>query len=165
MRKWIVFILIMGSFTFAEAKECVFCNQRIMETQSVYEGDHFKVLVDHEPRVRGHLLVVSKRHVSKAHELSSKEWEELSQIVPKVVSVFSEFLHTDQYVVLEKNGPNAFQQVPHVHFHFFPVTTQTWADIFNVAPRRLEPYELEEEAALFRFRFSSIPKDPCPECK
>lgn len=151
----IIFLLtlfILGAHT-AEVKPCVFCNPEIIETQSVFSTTHFVILVDYEPRVKGHLLVVPKRHSARAHELTKEEWEELHLVIPKVVQVFSKVLHTDQYIILEKNGPNAFQQVPHVHFHLFPVTNQTWASIFDVVPTRLAPAELDAQITLFRSAF------------
>lgn len=139
----------------AYAKTCTFCRPEIIEEQWVLKGKYFNVVLDYEPRVRGHLLVISKRHVSKAHELCKEEWEELNVIIPRVVRVFSEFLHTDEYIILEKNGPKAFQQVPHVHFHLFPVTTQSWSEIFDIVPKQLSREVLEEEIALFRSYFAS----------
>ena len=131
---------------------CLCC---VIENQRVYESNYFYFLLDYEPRVNGHLLVIPKRHVSKAHELSKEEWGDLSTLIPKAVSVFSKFLLTDQYIILEKNGPNANQVVPHVHFHLLPVTTQKWADIFEKVPRQLNKTELAEEVKLFRSYFLS----------
>ncbi|MDB2613805.1 HIT family protein [Chlamydiales bacterium] len=126
---------------FCESSKDPFCNFEIIENQSVFKTEYFNVLIDYEPNVRGHLLVIPKRHIVKAHELSKKEWEDLSNVIPKIVNVFSKFLHTDQYIILEKNGPQAFQTVPHVHFHLIPVHNQTWSEIFNIKPQRLNPEE------------------------
>ncbi len=145
--------LIFFNINNADAKPCAFCKQEIIENQSVFQSEYFHVLVDYAPRVRGHLLVVPKRHLVKANELSKEEWAELSTVIPKAVEIFSEVLHTDQYIILEKNGPRAFQDVPHVHFHLFPVTSQTWAEIFHILPQRLSKEDLGEEVALFRSYF------------
>jgi len=64
-------------------------------------------------------------------------------------------IHTDQYIILGKNGRRAFQDVPHVHFHLFPVTSQTLSEIFDIVPKQLNREELEEEVSLFRSYFSS----------
>lgn len=151
--------IILSVLTFvginkADAKVCTFCKPEITETQFVYRTEYFNVFVDYEPRVKGHLLVVPKRHVAKAHELSKEEWAELSDIVPRAVKVFSEVLDTDQYVIIEKNGPRAFQDVLHVHFHLIPVTSQTWSEVFDIVPEQLSKEELEKETALFRSYFS-----------
>lgn len=138
------------------ASSCAFCREEVIENQYVFKTAYFDILLDYEPRVKGHLLVIPKRHIVKAHEMSQEEWTELSVIIPKVVKVFSDFLHIDDYIIVEKNGRNAFQDVPHVHFHVYPVPSgKTWQKIFNIIPERLSPEELQQEVALFRSYFSS----------
>ncbi len=135
---------------------CVFCKPDILEKQSVFISKHFNVMPSYEPRTPGHLLVVPKRHVAKAHELSSDEWSELSVITTKIVQVFSKFLATDDYIILEKNGVQAFQDVLHVHFHFFPVRSVTWSSIFDVDPKKLSPQDLEDHVLLFQDYFKAV---------
>jgi diadenosine tetraphosphate (Ap4A) HIT family hydrolase len=155
MKIFMISIQLMLSFsTSGFANSCPFCNNKIIEEQSAFESEYFHVLVDYMPRVQGHLLVIPKRHVMKAHELTLNEWQELSTLIPKVVKVFTDFLETDQYIILEKNGPKAYQAVPHVHFHLMPIQSQKWVDVFNYAkPRKLSPEELQEEVATFRNYF------------
>lgn len=158
MRTYILyfFLIIATSNTlFANSDACSFCKHKVMTTQSVFETPYFAVLVDHAPIVKGHLLVIPKRHIVKAHELYREEWEELSIIIPKIVNVFLERFNTDQYIILEKNGPNAFQHVPHVHFHLLPITSQRWSQIFSILTRKQLSHEnLEKEVCLFRNYFS-----------
>ncbi|NGX27069.1 MAG: putative HIT-like protein [Chlamydiae bacterium] len=149
----VLFTLVFCKVDYANAGSCMFCKHEVIVDQSVFESDYFSVILDIEPRVKGHLLVVPKRHIIKAHELSKEEWEELSVVIPRIVKIFSEFLNTDQYIILEKNGPNAFQQVPHVHFHLFPVHSQTWAEIFDIVPKQLSREEIEKEINVFRSYF------------
>lgn len=151
MRFFVIFALFFCNIDKMDA--CVFCRQETLENQSVFQSNYFNVLVDYAPRMKGHLLVVPKRHLAKAHELSTEEWAELSFVIPKIVECFSTVLHTDQYLLVEKNGVQAFQSVPHVHFHVLPVTTQTWAEIFKL-PEQLSREDLEKEVASFRLYFS-----------
>lgn len=148
-----ILILNLSGSIFAKQNPCVFCREEVLKKQSVFESQYFNVLVDYEPRVKGHLLIIPKRHMEKAHELVKEEWEELSTVIPKVVRVFSQYLGTDQYIILEKNGPKAFQQVPHVHFHLFPVSSQTWGEIFDIIPKQLNKDDLEKERAEFQSYF------------
>lgn len=128
---------------------CPFCDPKVIDSQLVLEGDHFYLLCDFQPRVEGHLLVVTKRHLAKAHELSSEEWKEFGTLLPKIVQVFSTHLGTDQYLLIEKNGRNAFQQIPHVHFHLLPIQNQTVEHFFGAKPRRLTAEELEQAVTTF----------------
>ncbi len=153
----VIMALIFTLFSMAaHSKSCPFCSKEVIEESSVYESESFHVLLDHEPRVPGHLLVTPKRHVAKAHELSSQEWSELSDLIPKIVAVFKIALDIDDYIILEKNGRNAFQQIPHVHFHLFPIHSQTWLEIFDIVPKRLAQGELERQIELFRSYFGEF---------
>ncbi len=153
MRFLLTLCLLLTSETFA--KSCVFCRQDVLENESVFVGKYFTVLMDIEPRAAGHMLAVSNRHIMKADELTAEEWSELGTIIPKVVEAFHLGLNTDQYVLLEKNGPRAFQDVPHVHFHLVPVQNQAWEEIFNICPKRLSIEEFRKEICFFRGFFPS----------
>jgi len=82
----------------------------------------------------------------------------MSDIIPKTTEVFSEFLGTSDYIILEKNGRNAFQEVPHVHFHLFPVHSEAWSDIFDIVPDQLSQEDLEQQVVLFRGYFNKTGK-------
>src|SRR5438477_12321495 len=104
----------------AEISSCPFCDPQVIQRQLVYEESGFWVLLDHHPATAGHLLVIPKNHVEKAHELSKQQFHDLSDVIRACVKAFETVLDTDQYFILEKNGPDAFQTVPHVHFHLVP---------------------------------------------
>jgi len=146
--------ILLSSTIHLNAESCAFCKNHFVKTQVVSESQNFIVALSFEPQVPGHLVVIPKRHIVKAHELVDLEWLELSGIVRKVVNVFTEFLGTDEYIIFEKNGPNAFQDVPHVHFHFLPIHSETWAELFDVPSTRLPPRELEKQRVLFKSYFN-----------
>ena len=148
-----IFSIFLFSKVPLDANSCAFCNPEIIKKQSVLECQFFYILLDYCPRVFGHLLAIPKRHVVKAHKLSKDEWNELGDIIPKISKIFSEFLGTDDYIILEKNGENAFQNVPHVHFHLFPVHFETWPEIFNIIPDQLTEETLKERVELFQRYF------------
>lgn len=162
--------IILGLFLFASVNKnlladidiCPFCNPKVLKSQVVFETNSLRVLVDYAPVLKGHLLVIPKRHIVKAHEMIKEEWEELSIVIPKIVDVFSEHLEATDYIILEKNGPRAFQDIPHVHFHLLPVGTQTWSDIFNIIARRqLKGLALEKEVLTFQGYFLKQQSDTC----
>lgn len=156
MKNSVFYLLLFIAFsiqTFAETHLCTFCDPQIITTQSVYETDLHVVLLDHSPRATGHLLVVPKRHVVQADGMTAEEWLELSVLFPKCVEVFKKAFNTDQYIVLQKNGPKAFQNVFHVHFHLFPMQSNTWADVFDVSPQVLSKEVFEEQLTALRACF------------
>ena len=161
MKNLVVTLLLLCSVTSLVA--CPFCNPNIIEKQLVFENQLLMVLHDNAPIIKGHLLIIPKRHVSKAHDLSSEEWAQFAQALPQVVKVFREALNTDQYLLIEKNGPYAGQTVSHAHFHAIPIPSHAIEDsvkitlfskMFNIAPSKLKDEELKEEVAFFRQCFT-----------
>ena len=157
----LLFFLLLPIAAFAG---CSFCDPKVITNQSVYENELFYVLVDYAPVVNGHLLVIPKRHIMKAHEMTKEEWSGLSDVIPKTVRVFQQAYNTDQYLILEKNGPFAGQTVPHVHFHLLPMSTNKISDaakatlfakIFNQMPTKLSPEETRLEVERLKKYFNA----------
>lgn len=145
--------------------DCSFCNPKIIDAQAVFEGEHLRVLVDYAPCAYGHLLIMTKRHVQKFHELLPEEINELLPLVQKTVGVFQKVLQTDNYLVLEKNGGEAWQSVPHVHFHLLPVDKKNYKskkystiikNLFNRATP-LDKHELQKVVKTFKDAFQTQP--------
>ena len=121
MKSYSILALLFISFsTSAFGNDCPLCDEKIIKQQTVFETEYYVVLVDYMPRMKGHLLVVPKRHVFKAHELTGQEWQDLSVVIPKVVAVFKDFLGTDQYMILEKMVPRLTKKFPTSIFIFCP---------------------------------------------
>jgi diadenosine tetraphosphate (Ap4A) HIT family hydrolase len=160
----IVAIVCLSQSVYAAYTPCPFCTPRIIETQGVFETKHLRVLIDFAPVVKGHLLVIPKRHISKAHEMTKEEWTELSEVIPKVVKVFQKKFNADQYLIIEKNGPLSGQTVPHVHFHVIPIPSEEMSEvakialftkIFNITPSKMKTEEINQEVKTLRDSFNS----------
>lgn len=147
-------VLFCSAIGFVYGESCVYCDPKVIARQSVFEGRYFTILLDHAPYVPGHLLLVPKRHLLRADELSSEEWQELSVMTPKIAAVFKRNLATDKYLLLQKNG--AFQSEPHIHFHFLPVHSESWKQVFNgaLSVKKMDPDTLNENVNRFRVYFS-----------
>lgn len=149
-RLWCVLVLIFGIYgSLSAIDNCVLCDHQVLAEAAVYENELYYILVDRFPRTRGHLLVVPKRHVPKADSLSREEWAGLADIIPLIVKVFNALLETDQYAILEKNGAK-IQEIPHVHFHLFPIKDYTVKQILNAGPQNISDAEFYSEIELFR---------------
>ena|SRR5579872_7472531 len=157
MRSFIICILL--AFSIERIAACPFCNEKIVERQIVFHEHELLVLHDRAPLSKGHLLIVPKRHVANAHELSPQEWKEFASILPRILNIYREAFYTDQYLLLEKNGPYAGQTVKHVHFHVIPIPSYKCADnvkhalfskIFDTEPAKLSDEELQQEVNTIR---------------
>ncbi len=88
--------------------------------EKIYETDSEIVFLDIAPWMFGHTLVVSKREVGRLEELRSDEAVSLMRTIHKVAKAVSHAYGGVDYNLLLNNGPDAGQEVPHVHFHVVP---------------------------------------------
>jgi histidine triad (HIT) family protein len=105
---------------FGSSMDCAFCDSEVLNRQVFYRGRVAIGLVTYKPAVRGHVLVIPKRHVLSFHELTGEELSEIQEIVQRVHELEKELYGTSSYLLLQKNGQEAGQSVPHVHFHYLP---------------------------------------------
>ena len=116
--KLILFILFLTSLYGTQC--CPFCDPEVIERQKVYENDLILVLYTHKPVTEGHCLIIPKRHVERFEELSEQEAIQLFHAVQKVDQAVEKTLGTRPYILLQKNGSQVGQSVPHVHVHYIP---------------------------------------------
>jgi diadenosine tetraphosphate (Ap4A) HIT family hydrolase len=113
----IIICLLASVSVFAS---CAFCTPEILEDQKIYEDDLCLILASYKPVVDDHLLIIPKRHVERLEDLSPDEMSHIFTLIQKTHKVCREVLGAEDYLILQKNGASAGQQVPHVHIHFLP---------------------------------------------
>lgn len=120
----IIFISLFGLFYFYyslnEKSEdgCAFCNQIILNRQMFYEDDLVLALYTHKPILPSHCLIMPKRHVERFEMLTDQEIVQIGKVIKKVNQAASKVFNTNAYLILQKNGAEVGQTVPHVHFHY-----------------------------------------------
>ena len=122
--------------------ECPFCSEEILTKQKVYETETALVLYTHKPIVESHLLILPKRHVQRFEDLSAEENKEMFLLVQQVNEAAKKAFGTAAYFILQKNGEEVGQTVPHVHFHYVgrkKGDKSTLAMIWKMAYNMLRP--------------------------
>ena len=102
------------------SEDCPFCNQEILDYQKFYEDDLVAALYTHKPIFPGHCLVIPKRHVERFEMLSDAELVQIGHVIKKVNRAAEKVFGTSSYLLLQKNGKEVGQTVPHLHFHYIP---------------------------------------------
>lgn len=129
MRKKLPYILIIVgclavAFYFYPKKVaegyCAFCDEKVLTSQKFYEDDLVIALFTHKPVFPGHSLIIPKRHVERFEMLSDEEMMRIGQVIRKVDQASRKVFKTSSYLLLQKNGREVGQSVPHVHFHYIP---------------------------------------------
>lgn len=103
-----------------DTKECAFCNPVVLETQVCYEDEYIRVLPSHKPAMPGHILIIPKRHIVRFEDLNQQECNHITQAIKNVDVAIRNIHQTSAYLLLQKNGYECGQEVPHVHFHYIP---------------------------------------------
>lgn len=104
---------------------CAFCNSKVVDSQVFYKGSEVMALVTHKPAVNGHVLIVPMRHVERFEDLAPFEILEIGETIKKVNRAVQKNCGTTGYLLVQKNGRESGQIVPHVHFHYLPVSKES----------------------------------------
>ncbi|MBI2743782.1 MAG: HIT family protein [Chlamydiales bacterium] len=103
-----------------EEAYCAFCDPKVLDAQTFYEDELVLALYTHKPIFPGHCLIIPKRHVPRFEGLTDQECLHIAQTIRKVNLAVSKVFGTSSYLLLQKNGEEVGQSVPHVHFHYIP---------------------------------------------
>lgn len=117
-----VVVLQLDFQRFAKRPGCAFCNEEVLERQIFYRGNKALGILTHKPAVLGHVLIIPERHVERFEDLSHEEMAALGEAIKKVDLAVRKAFGTGDYVLIQKNGKEAGQTVPHVHFHYLPAS-------------------------------------------
>jgi diadenosine tetraphosphate (Ap4A) HIT family hydrolase len=102
--------------------DCPFC--AILEHQApavvVSENSDCMAFVPLRPAVYGHLLVAPRHHAEKLWHLPTYLAFAAIGEVQRLASLARERLGATGVNVVQSNGADASQSVPHVHFHIVP---------------------------------------------
>lgn len=97
-------------------KDCPFCNLNNIE----HSTEFFNIIYDEYPVSKGHILVISKRHIASYFDLSNDEKHELIEIIDTLQRYLSDTYSPDGFNVGFNDGKCAGQTVQHFHLHIIP---------------------------------------------
>lgn len=102
--------------------DCIFCKlaNGVIPTNSIYEDDMFKVILDMSPATKGHALILPKEHADNLFELPEETAKELMPLAKKLATQMSDKLQLDGLNLVQNNGETAGQTVMHFHLHMIP---------------------------------------------
>ena len=101
---------------------CIFC--KIVEGKAkswkVYENESVYAFLDIHPVNEYHTLVIPKNHYESIFDIPENELKEVMAVVKKLVTLFNSKLGIRNVQIINSSGPEAQQDVFHVHFHIVP---------------------------------------------
>jgi histidine triad (HIT) family protein len=101
---------------------CIFCKIANGEIPSntIYEDDDFRVILDNGPATKGHALVLPKQHYADLFEIPEEKAAGAIKVAKKVAGLMKEKLSCDGLNLVQNNGSVAGQTVMHFHLHVIP---------------------------------------------
>ncbi len=131
--------------------DCVFCKiaNNQLPSYTVYEDDTALAFLDIFPFVKGHTLVIPKKHSRWVWDIENEDYHHLMTSVKKVADLLKKSFQTD-YVQILVMG----QQVHHAHIHLLPRTKEDGLPEMVNSP--LSPLSKEEMTSIQNMIKSSL---------
>lgn len=99
---------------------CIFCQLAVEQKKFIKENSLFYVIFDRYPVTKGHILIVSKRHVEDYFSLRDEEKVDLDRLISQMKVYLDEEFSPDGYNIGINNGREAGQTILHFHLHLIP---------------------------------------------
>ena len=103
-------------------KDCIFCliaNGEI-PSNTVYEDEDFRAILDLSPAQKGHTLLLPKEHYADLFEMPAELAARVLPVAKKIAAAVKEATGADGVNLVQNNGEAAGQTVRHFHLHIIP---------------------------------------------
>jgi len=102
-------------------EECIFCKiaEGKIKVERIYEDDNFLAFPDANPIVKGHTLIIPKKHFVNIMDLPADLGEELLDVI-KIIAEKRLKEGAEGFNLIQNNFPAAGQAVMHFHLHLVP---------------------------------------------
>lgn len=126
-------------------KETVFTKicAGVIPSTKLYEDDVCFVILDINPVIKGHSLVISKIPYKNVGECPEDVLSHLICVAKKVEAKQRKTLKCDGSNVIINNDPASGQEVPHIHIHVIP-RFEGDGRVFGFAHEKYEGNEMSE---------------------
>ncbi|MCR5503633.1 MAG: HIT family protein [Lachnospiraceae bacterium] len=103
-------------------ENCIFC--RIIggeiPSNTIYEDDDYKVILDNGPATKGHALILPKEHYRNFYDIPEELATGALKLAKKLMVRMTDVLKADGFHILQNNNEAADQSVFHYHMHLVP---------------------------------------------
>tara|TARA_Y100000310_G_scaffold304305_1_gene343323 strand:- start:519 stop:902 length:384 start_codon:yes stop_codon:yes gene_type:complete len=104
------------------AEDCIFCKiiKGEIPADKVYEDDNFIGILDINPEMKGHTLVIPKKHFKTLLDTPSSLGNEYLEAIKKVALDLIKKEKAEGFNIIFNINKIAGQEVDHVHAHVVP---------------------------------------------
>lgn len=103
-------------------QDCLFCKiiKGKLPSYQVYETERVAAFLDLYPINRGHTLIVPKHHQRDIRDARQEDLAEIMEAAQKLANLYQDSLDAVGFNLKCNSGPQAHQEVMHLHFHLIP---------------------------------------------
>ncbi len=132
--------------------DCIFCKIAAgkIPSQTVYEDELFRAILDISPASDGHTLILPKKHFKDVTELEEPYASAVLPVAAKIGKAMTEGLGCAGFNLVQNNGEAAGQTVMHFHMHVIPRYTNEPEKIVTWEPQSPSNTVVAENAAKIR---------------
>lgn len=112
-------------------ENCFICQNKINTENIVFENKNFIAFLDYYPSTLGYTLLAPKKHYEDISEFSKKEFDEMKNILFRIVKSIKKNLKPDRIYLL-----NTGEIVTHFHIHIIPIYYETHTNFVDVLLRK-----------------------------
>lgn len=111
---------VMGEYDtiWQSVNKCVFCDLR--EKYVFFEENGIVMTISLFAYIDGHFMIVPRRHVRSARELTQLEWDTVRKFLYIAKKMIRDVHGIKGMQLIQKDGSEAQSTVQHVHFHCIP---------------------------------------------
>ena len=131
--------------------DCIFCKIANGEipSETIYEDEMFRVILDLGPAARGHALILPKKHYKDICELDEETAAKVLPLAARIGNAMKKSLGCAGFNVVQNNGKEAGQTVFHFHVHLIP-RYEGGPAMVSWEPGKADPEELSQTGAAIR---------------
>ena len=96
---------------------CVFCDDSQSAGELVVAFDDWSLLLHPDSAVRGHAMLVAKRHIENFADLTGDEAQEFARVARVCERALLDVTRTDRAILMKLGIAT-----PHLHIHIYPVS-------------------------------------------
>lgn len=130
---------------------CIFCKIANGEipSETIYEDELFRVILDLGPASKGHALILPKEHYRDLCELEERTAAKVLPLAARIGKAMKASLGCAGFNVVQNNGIEAGQTVFHFHVHVIP-RYENGPAMVTWTPGTADSQELKETGAAIR---------------
>jgi histidine triad (HIT) family protein len=135
-------------------EDCVFCKiiNNEIPSYKIYEDDLVLAFLDIHPAVKGHTLIIPKKHTKDIFEIEEKYLERIISVAQKISNKMKDNFNADGVNLYHASGSAAEQSVFHFHLHIIPRRKDDNIDFTGVVANKEAVSEEEFDEAVAKLK-------------